>query len=127
MCEILYNLTYLRFYLTLILVELEIEMSEPEVWSVIKYKPKEGCEDEFVQELKRLGEMMKENKPYDFLNTFIRLETGEFVQIARMPNLDALIDGQVQGLEWLDSVDHLLEKYENESRTESFSGFSVGE
>ena len=44
-----------------------------------------------------------------------------------MPNLDALIDGQVQGLEWLDSVDHLLEKYENESRTESFSGFSVGE
>ncbi len=102
-------------------------MSEPEVWSVIKYKPKEGCEDEFVQELKRLGAMMKENKPYDFLNTFIRLETGEFVQIARMPNLDALIDGQVQGLEWLDSVDHLLEKYENESRTESFSGFSVGE
>ena len=99
-------------------------MSEPEVWSVIKYKPKEGCEDEFVQELKRLGAMMKENKPYDFLNTFIRLETGEFVQIARMPNLDALIDGQVQGLEWLDSVDHLLEKYENESRTESFSGFS---
>ena len=102
-------------------------MSEPEVWSVIKYKPKEGCEDEFVQELKRLGAMMKENKPYDFLNTFIRLDTGEFVQIARMPNLDALIDGQVQGLEWLDSVDHLLEKYENESRTESFSGFSVGE
>ena len=102
-------------------------MSEPEVWSVIKYKPKEGCEDEFVQELERLGAMMKENKPYDFLNAFIRLETGEFVQIARMPNLDALIDGQVQGLEWLDSVDHLLEKYENESRTESFSGFSVGE
>ncbi|PQM57504.1 MAG: hypothetical protein CML47_10710 [Rhodobacteraceae bacterium] len=102
-------------------------MSEPEVWSVIKYKPKEGCEDEFVQELKRLGAMMKENKPYDFLNTFIRLETGEFVQIAKMPNLDALIDGQVQGLEWLDSVDHLLEKYENESRTESFSGFSVGD
>ena len=102
-------------------------MSEPEVWSVIKYKPREGCEDEFVQELKRLGAMMKENKPYDFLNTFIRLETGEFVQIAKMPNLDALIDGQVQGLEWLDSVDHLLEKYENESRTESFSGFSVGE
>ena len=102
-------------------------MSEPEVWSVIKYKPKEGCEDEFVQELKRLGAMMKKNKPYDFLNTFVRLETGEFVQIARMPNLDALIDGQVQGLEWLDSVDHLLEKYENESRTESFSGFSVGE
>ena len=102
-------------------------MSEPEVWSVIKYKPKEGCEDQFVKELKRLGRMMKENKPYDFLNAFIRLESGEFVQIARMPNLDSLIDGQVQGLEWLDSVDHFLEKDEKESRTDSFSGFSVEE
>ena len=100
-------------------------MSEQEVWSVIKYKPKNGCEEEFINELKRLEKIMKENKSYGFLNTFIRLETGEFVQIAKMPNLDALLDGQVSGLEWLDSVDHLLERYENESRTDSFSGFVV--
>ena len=100
-------------------------MSEQEVWSVIKYKPKHGCEEEFINELKRLENIMKENKSYSFLNTFIRLETGEFVQIAKMPNLDALLDGQVSGLEWLDSVDHLLERYENESRTESFSGFVI--
>ena len=93
------------------------------VWSVIKYRPKNGCEDEFIEALKRLGNMMTENKSYDFLNDFIRLETGEFVQIARMPNLDALIDGQVSGLTWLDSVDHLLEKYEGGSRTVAFSGF----
>ena len=97
-------------------------MSE-EVWSVIKYKPKEGCEDEFVEALKSLGNIMSENKPYEFLNKFIRLDTGEFAQIARMPNLDALIDGQVSGLTWLDSVDHLLDKYEGDSRTVSFSGF----
>ena len=95
------------------------------VWTVIKYKPKEGCEDEFVEALKHLGNIMKENKPYEFLNDFIRLDTGEFVQIARMPSLDALIDGQVNGLTWLDSVDHLLEKYENDSRTEAFSGFAI--
>ena len=53
------------------------------------------------------------------------LESGEFVQIAKMPNLDALLDGQVSGLEWLDSVDHLLERYENDSRTDSFSGFVI--
>ena len=53
------------------------------------------------------------------------LESGEFVQIAKMPNLDALLDGQVAGLEWLDSVDHLLERYENDSRTDSFSGFVI--
>jgi hypothetical protein len=47
------------------------------------------------------------------------------VQIARMPNLDALLDGQVTGLEWLDSVDHLLDRYESDSRTEAFSGFVI--
>ena len=100
-------------------------MSETEVWTVIKYKPKEGCEEDFIKELKRLEESMKKKKEYSFLNTFIRLETGEFVQIAKMPNLDALLDGQVTGLEWLDSVDHLLDRYESDSRTEAFSGFVI--
>ena len=95
------------------------------IWTIIKYKPKEGCEDEFVEALKRLGDIMCANKPYEFLNDFIKLDTGEFAQIARMPNLDALLDGQVSGLTWLDSVDHLLEKYEDDSRTDAFSGFSL--
>ena len=100
-------------------------MSETEVWTVIKYKTKEGCEEDFIKELKRLEASMKKNKAYSFLNAFIRLETGEFVQIARMPNLDALLDGQVTGLEWLDSVDHLLERYPDDSRTEAFSGIKI--
>ena len=100
-------------------------MSETEIWTVIKYKPKEGCEEDFIKQLKRLEESMKKNKEYSFLNTFIRLETGEFVQIAKMPNLDALLDGQVTGLEWLDSVDYLLDRYESDSRTEAFSGFVI--
>ena len=93
-----------------------------DIWTVIKYKPKAGCEDDFEQALKRLGDMMIENKPYEFINDFVKLDTGEYVQIARMPNLDATIDGQIAGLEWLDSVDHLLDRYENDSRTEAFSG-----
>ena len=51
--------------------------------------------------------------------------TGEYVQIAKMPSIDALIDGQVAGLEWLDSVDHLLERYPDDSRTEAFSGIKI--
>ena len=58
-----------------------------EIWTVIKYKPKDGCEEEFVDGLKRLG--------------------------------------QIEGLEWLDSVDHLLEYYDDGSRTEAFSGFVI--
>ena len=68
---------------------------------------------------------MNENKPYEFLNDFIKLDTGEYVQIARMPNVDATLDGQIQGLEWLDSVDHLLERYDDDSRTEAFSGLAL--
>lgn len=100
-------------------------MSE-EVWAVIKYKPKEGCEEEFLDSLKGLKKMMADNKEYDFVNEFIKIDgTGEYVQIARMPNIDAIIDGQIEGLEWLDSVDHLLDKYEDESRTDAFSGISL--
>ena len=96
-----------------------------EIWTVIKYKPKLGCEDEFEKALKRLANIMNENKPYEFLNDFIKLDTGEYVQIARMPNVDAVLDGQITGLEWLDSVDHLLERYDDDSRTEAFSGLAI--
>tara|TARA_B100000427_G_C14974798_1_gene362668 strand:+ start:38 stop:385 length:348 start_codon:yes stop_codon:yes gene_type:complete len=97
-----------------------------EVWSVIKYKPKEGCEEEFLEALKRLKQMMKDNKNYEHVNDFIKIDnTGEYVQIARMPSIDALVEGQVDGLEWLDSVDHLLERYENDSRTNAFSGINI--
>ena len=97
-----------------------------ETWTMIKYKPKEGCEEEFIEALKRLYQMMKDNKKYDYLNDFIKIDaTGEYVQIARMPSIDALIDGQVTGLEWLDSVDYLLERYPDDSRTEAFSGIKI--
>ena len=100
-------------------------MSE-ETWSIIKYRPKEGCEEEFIEALSRLYSMMRNNKQYDYLNDFIKIEdTGEYVQIARMPSIDALIDGQIVGLDWLDSIDHLLEKYPEESRTEAFSGIKI--
>ena len=97
-----------------------------ETWTIIKYKPKQGCEVEFIEALKRLHKLMKDNKNYDYLNNFIKIDTtGEYVQIAKMPSIDALIDGQVAGLEWLDSIDHLLERYPDDSRTEAFSGIKI--
>ena len=97
-----------------------------ETWTIIKYKPKQGCEEEFIEALKKLYQMMNNIKDYDYLNDFIKIDaTGEYVQIARMPSIDALIDGQVAGLEWLDSIDHLLEKYPDDSRTKAFSGIKI--
>ena len=97
-----------------------------EIWTVIKYKPKDGCEEEFVEGLKRLGQMIEKSKAGEkFQNTFIKIDSGEYVQIIQMPHLESLLDGQIEGVEWLDSVDHLLEYYNGASRTDAFSGFVI--
>ena len=87
-------------------------------WSVIKYKPKEGCEAEFVDGLKRLKEMFEGKR----VQNFIQLGSGEFVEIVCYDSMDIMLELQVQGLTWLDSVDRLLERYEEESRTDAFTG-----
>ena len=42
-----------------------------------------------------------------------------------MPNLEYLLNGQIEGLEWLDSVDHLLDYYNDGSRTDAFPSFVI--
>ena len=39
--------------------------------------------------------------------------------------LDDILSTQDAGLDWLDSVDHLLEKDEEGSRTAAYSGYEV--
>ena len=56
---------------------------ENAVWSVIKYKPKDGCSDAFKEALGRLADIM--NKP-DIVWSLIELDTGEIVQISRSPS-----------------------------------------
>ena len=87
-------------------------------WSVIKYKPKEGCEPEFVVGLKRLKEMFEGKR----VQNFIQLGSGEFVEIVCYDSTDIMLELQVEGLTWLDSVDRLLERYEEENRTDAFTG-----
>ena len=97
-------------------------MSEA-IWSIIKYKLKAGCEDEFKEDgLVRLAEIMKK---YSATWSMIELDTGEIVQINRNPNIEATLEGQIEGMEWLDSVDNLLEKDKEGSRTDAFSGLEM--
>ena len=92
-------------------------MSE-EVWAVIKYKPKKGCEQMFIESLSRL-DMSKV-----MLNRYIKAYNGEIIQIVQSRNIDEVLEGQVAGLEWLDSVSHLLDYY-GESRTDAISGIVI--
>ena len=59
------------------------------------------------------------------VSCFIELSEEQIVQIIRSPSIDDIIKGQIGGVEWLDSVDHLLEKDEEGSRTEAFSGIEI--
>ena len=92
-------------------------MSE-EVWAVIKYKPKEGCEQEFINALGRL------DMSNVMLNRYIKAYNGEIIQIVQSRNIDEVLEGQVAGLEWLDSVSHLLDYY-GESRTDAITGIVI--
>ncbi|MDC3090416.1 hypothetical protein OA340_00775 [Paracoccaceae bacterium] len=89
---------------------------EPQVVMVVKYRPKEGCFDIFRNEL----------YSRDYPNVIARHmgfnKQNEFVCVSLMESIDAALDLEGVGISWLDSVDHLLVKYPNGSRTESFSG-----
>ncbi|MDC3108052.1 hypothetical protein OA416_02500 [Paracoccaceae bacterium] len=89
---------------------------EPQVVMVVKYRPKEGCFDQFRDEL----------YSRDYPNVIARHmgfnKQNEFVCVSLMESIDAALDLEGVGTSWLDSVDHLLIKYPNGSRTESFSG-----
>ena len=89
---------------------------QPQVVMVVKYRPKGGCFDQFRNEL----------YSRDYPNIISRHmgfnKQNEFVCVSLMESIDAALDLEGVGTSWLDSVDHLLIKYPNGSRTESFSG-----
>ena len=56
-------------------------MSE-EIWTIIKYKPKEGCEDKFVEGLKRLEQIIEKSKAgQEFQNKFIKSVQKEGISV----------------------------------------------
>ena len=90
-----------------------------EFWSVIKYKPKVGCEDEFIENFKPLKRLLAGRCKQA---GYVHLPTGEVAEIVKLASMDQMMETQIDGLTWLDSVDHLLERYEKESRTNAFTG-----
>ena len=91
-------------------------------WSVIKYNPKEGCEDEFLKQCQRI-KSLDENDMH--LSVFLKTTDGQVVQLICKETLEDILATQDIGLDWLDSVDHLLEKDDQGSRTAAYSGYEV--
>ena len=88
----------------------------PQVVMIVKYRPKDGCFDQFRTELytREYPNVITRHMGFNKKN--------EFVCVSFMESIDAALDLEGVGTSWLDSVDHLLIKYPNGSRTESFSG-----
>ncbi len=91
-------------------------LPKPQIVMIVKYRPKEGCFNEFRDEL------YKRDYPNCIARHMGFNEQKEFICLSLMESIDAALDLEGVGTNWLDSVDHLLIKYPNGSRTESFSG-----
>ena len=83
--------------------------------TVVKFKVKEGFEGEFLDAI----------NAYDYSRAafwrIIGLDNNEYVTITEYNSIDDTGDDEVSGIEWLDSITHMLE-YQGESRTQSYSG-----
>ena len=89
------------------------------VWSIIKFKVKEKHIDEFLEV--KIPKLPNENFKSGRL---IRIDEREFANIIEYENMEKTLDHQDEGLEWLNSVEHLLEWY-GDSRTEASSGIEI--
>mgnify|MGYP001198733005 FL=1 len=93
------------------------------VQAFIKYQTKPGCEDEFIESLK--GAVRSTEHCVSW--TVTSLDNGQFMEAIIYNSVDGIVADMDKGLAWLDSVDHLLVKYPDCSRTEACSGIIVDE
>ena len=94
-------------------------MSVP-VWSVVKFKIKDGCEDDF------LAAHVFEDSHMRYMKSFNVIKIGdlEYAHIVEYADMDDTFEVQDKSLSWLESVSHLLEYY-GDSRTDVFSGIKI--
>ena len=83
--------------------------------TIVKYKLKDGYIDDFIKAI----------NDYDYSKALsMRLiSTGdnEYISIMEYDEIEKTGDDEVDGVNWLDTVEHMLEFY-GESRTDSCSG-----
>ena len=83
--------------------------------TVVKYKLKDGFEDEFIKAI----------NDYDYSNSLsmrlVSIGNNEYLSIMEYDEIDKTGADEIDGVNWLDTVEHMLEFY-GESRTDACSG-----
>ena len=83
--------------------------------TVVRYKLKSGFEDEFIKAINAY------NYSNSVLMRLVSIGNNEYLSIMEYDEIDKTGDDEISGLEWLDSVEHMLEFF-GKSRTDACSG-----
>ena len=85
------------------------------IMTIVRYKLKSGFEDEFIKAINAY------NYSNSVLMRLVSISNGEYLSIMEYDEIDKTGDDEISGVEWLDSIEHMLEFFV-ESRTDSCSG-----
>ena len=83
--------------------------------TIVKYKLKSGFEDEFIKAINGY------NYSNSILMRLVSVGNEEYLSIMEYDEIDKTGDDEISGVEWLDSIEHMLEFFED-SRTDACSG-----
>ena len=83
--------------------------------TVVRYKLKPGFEDEFINAINAY------NYSNSVLMRLVSIGNDEYLTVMEYGEIDKTGDDEISGVEWLDSVEHMLEFF-GKSRTDACSG-----
>ena len=84
--------------------------------SIVRYVIQDGFMD------KMLGEICDGPSPEALAQYTLQISASEIVNVTMVPELDDMIKKEETGVNWLDTVEHMLVKFSNGSRTDACSG-----
>ncbi|MDA9670974.1 hypothetical protein N9T57_02425 [Paracoccaceae bacterium] len=85
------------------------------IMTVVKYKLKSGFEDAFIKAINAY------NYTNSILMRLVSIGNEEYLSIMEYDEIDKTGDDEISGVDWLDSIEHMLEFFDD-SRTDACSG-----
>ena len=89
---------------------------KPVFASIVRYVVRDGFVD------KMLDEICDGPSPEAVAQYTLQTSASEIVNVTMVPELDDMITKEETGVNWLDTVEHMLVKFSNGSRTDACSG-----
>ena len=91
------------------------------VISIVNYTVKPDCTEDFIAAFDAPGGI----SPNVNFQKLVQISETHFIGISEVDDLERAVAKEGPGIDWLDRHEHLPEKYENGSRTDSCSGHVV--